>query len=80
LVEDNSAKSPAYTTVDLQLGFRSADRWLAAIDVFNIAGVKWNDIEYYYASRLQNEAAPSPDFVVHPGVPRTVQAHFQYFL
>lgn len=61
-------------------GFRSSDRWLAALDVFNIADVKWNDIEYYYVSRLQNEAAPRPDFVVHPGVPRTVRAHFQYFL
>jgi len=46
----------------------------------NGANVKWNDIEYYYVSRLQNEAAPRPDFVVHPGVPRTVRAHFQYFL
>lgn len=79
LVEDNSARSPAYTTVDLQLGYRRLDRWLAAVDVFNIVDVKWNDIEYYYVSRLQNEAAPRPDFVVHPGVPRTVRAHFQYF-
>ncbi len=80
LVEDNSASSPAYTTVDLQLGYRSGGRWLGAVDVFNVAGVKWNDIEYYYVSRLQNESAPRPDFVVHPGVPRTVRVHFQYFL
>ena len=80
LVEDNSAKSPAYTTVDLQFGFRHADRWLAALDVFNLADVKWNDIEYYYVARLQNEPVPRPDFVVHPGVPRTLRAHFQYFL
>jgi hypothetical protein len=77
LVEDNSAKSPAYTTVDAQIGFRAA-KWLAAIDVFNIADVKWNDIEYYYVSRLRNEAAPAADYVVHPGVPRTVRAHLQY--
>jgi TonB-dependent receptor-like protein len=77
LVEDNSAKSPAYTTVDVQLGFRSA-RWLAAIDVFNIADVKWNDIEYYYVSRLKNEPSPVADYIVHPGVPRTVRARFQY--
>ena len=77
LVEDNSAKSPAYTTVDAQLGFRGA-KWLAAIDVFNIADVKWNDIEYYYASRLKNEPSPVADYVVHPGVPRTVRARFQY--
>jgi len=77
LVEDNSAKSPAYTTVDAQFGFRAA-KWLAAIDVFNIADVKWNDIEYYYVSRLRNEASPSADYVVHPGVPRTARARFQY--
>ncbi|HEY0340724.1 MAG TPA: TonB-dependent receptor, partial [Steroidobacteraceae bacterium] len=80
LVEDNSAKSPAYTTMDLQLGFQRPGRWLAAVDVFNLADVKWNDIEYYYVSRLKTETAPTPDFVVHPGVPLTLRAHFQYFL
>jgi hypothetical protein len=77
LVEDNNAKSPAYTTLDAQFGFRAA-KWLAAIDVFNIADVKWNDIEYYYVSRLKNEASPLADHIVHPGVPRTVRAHIQY--
>jgi hypothetical protein len=77
LVEDNSAKSPAYTTVDAQIGFHAA-KWLAAIDLFNVADVKWNDIEYYYVSRLRNEASPVADYVVHPGVPRTVRARFQY--
>jgi hypothetical protein len=76
-VEDNSARSPAYTTFDAQLGFRVA-KWLAAIDVFNIADVKWNDIEYYYVSRLKNEASPAADYVVHPGVTRTIRAHIQY--
>jgi TonB-dependent Receptor Plug Domain len=77
LVEDNSARSPAYTTVDAQIGFRAA-KWLAAIDVFNIADVKWNDIEYYYVSRLKNEPSPVADYVVHPGVPRTVRARLEY--
>ena len=80
LVEDNSAKAPAYTTFDLQLGYQRPGHWLLAVDVFNLFDVKWNDIEYYYASRLQNEAAPKADFVVHPGVPRTIRAHFQYDL
>jgi hypothetical protein len=77
LVEDNSARSPAYTTVDAQIGFRAA-KWLAAIDVFNIADVKWNDIEYYYVSRLKNEPSPVADYAVHPGVPRTVRARLEY--
>jgi outer membrane receptor protein involved in Fe transport len=80
LVEDNSAKSAAYTTFDLQVGYQRPDHWLLAVDVFNLLDVKWNDIEYYYASRLQNETSPRPDYVVHPGVPRTVRAHFQYSL
>ena len=77
LVEDNSAKARAYTTVDVNIGFR-APKWLAAIDVFNLANVKWDDIEYYYVSRLKNEAAPVADYVVHSGVPRTVRARLQY--
>jgi hypothetical protein len=78
LVEDNSARSPAYTTVDAQIGFQKSKQWLVAVDVFNIADVKWNDIEYYYVSRLRNEASAQPDYVVHPGIPRTVRARFQY--
>lgn len=79
LIEDNSARSPAYTTLDLQAGLQRPGRWLVAIDVFNLADIKWNDIEYYYVARLPQETAPQPDFVVHPGVPRTIRAHFQYF-
>jgi len=41
--------------------------------------VKWNDIEYYYVSRLKNEASPEADYVVHPGVPRTLRVHFTYY-
>jgi hypothetical protein len=80
LVEDNSARSPAYTTVDAQIGFKKSDDWLVALDVFNAFNVKWNDIEYYYVSRLQHAAAPQPDYIVHPGVPITARLHFQYFL
>jgi outer membrane receptor protein involved in Fe transport len=80
LVEDDSARSPAYTTIDLQLGYQHPQRWLVALDVFNLFDVKWNDIEYYYVSRLKNEAFATPDYVIHPGVPRTLHVHFQYFL
>jgi len=80
LVEDNSSKSPAYTTVDLELGYQQSQKWRLALDIFNLLGKKWDDIEYYYVSRLQGESTPRPDFVVHPGVPRTIRAHFQYFL
>jgi outer membrane receptor protein involved in Fe transport len=80
LVEDNSAKSPPYTTIDAQIGYRSSGNWMVALDVFNVFDVKWNDIECYYVSRLQNESAPVADYVVHSGVPRTLRAKFQYRL
>jgi outer membrane receptor protein involved in Fe transport len=80
LVEDDSAKSPPYTTLDAQLGYRRSNKWMLALDVFNMFDVKWNDIEYYYVSRLQNEASPVADYVVHAGVPRTIRAKFQYRL
>ena len=44
--EDDSARSPAYTTVDAQLGYRRPGQWLIAVDAFNLLDVKWNDIEY----------------------------------
>jgi hypothetical protein len=80
LVEDNSARSPAYTTIDLQLGYRPSAQWLVALEVFNAFNVRWNDIEYYYVSRLQYEASPQADTVVHPGVPRTLRARIEYRL
>ena len=80
LVEDGSARSPAYTTFDLQVGYQQPRKWRLALDAFNLFNVKWNDIEYYYVSRLQSEPAPKADFVVHPGVPLTVRVTFQCFL
>jgi TonB dependent receptor/TonB-dependent Receptor Plug Domain len=79
LVEDNSARSPAYTTLDAQVGYQQSKKWLVALDVFNLANVKWNDIVYYYVSRLKNENNPQADYVVHPGVPRTFRARFTYY-
>ena len=78
LVEDGSARSPAYTTLDAQIGYRAGTHWLAALDVFNLGNARWNDIEYYYVSRLPGERYARPDYIVHPGVPRTLRARLQY--
>jgi hypothetical protein len=79
LVEDNTATSPQYTTIDGQVGFSLSTKWRASVDVFNIANARWNDIEYYYVTRLKNESAPAPGYVVHPGVPRLIRANFSYY-
>ncbi len=80
LVEDNSARSRAYTTFDVQLGYQHSKQWLVALDVFNLTDVKWDDIAYYYVSRLMKETSPQADYVVHPGVPRTIRVRFSYSL
>jgi len=78
LVEDNSATAPAYTTVDLQLGIRRSHQWSATLDVFNLLNTQWNDSAYYYASRLSSEPRAHADYVIHPGVPRTLRAQIQW--
>ena len=78
LVEDNSARSPAYTTIDGQVGYQGSEKWSVALDAFNLFNVKWNDIAYYYVSRLPGESAPHADHVVHPGVPRTLRLQVQF--
>jgi hypothetical protein len=80
LVEDDSIKSSAYTTFDLGFGYQQPKEWRFAVDVFNVMDKKWNDITYYYASRLPGEVNSVPDYVVHPGVPRTIRASFTYYL
>jgi len=60
LVEDISARSPAYTTFDLQLGYQHPGKWLLALDTFDLFDAKWSDIEYYYLNpRLRSGARPS---------------------
>ncbi len=70
LVEDGSAWSAPYTTLDLRLGWQD-QHWRFGLDVFNLTNARWNDITYYYVSRHPGETHPSADYVIHPGVPRT---------
>ena len=43
------------------------------LDVLNLFDRRYNDIEYFYATRLAGEAAAVNDKVVHPGEPRTAR-------
>lgn len=80
LIEDNSAKSAAFTTFDTAIGYERDKRWRVALDVFNILDKEWNDIEYYYESQLQSETSPEADYHIHPGEPRTARLSFRYYL
>ena len=76
LIEDNSVRSRSSLTANLRVSRRLWERAELALDVFNLADRKVNDIEYFYESRLPGEAAPVADRHVHPAEPRTVWVTF----
>jgi len=46
--------------------------------VFNLLDRRDDDIEYYYASRLRNEAVAVNDLHFHPMEPRSVRVSLGY--
>ncbi|MET0552900.1 MAG: TonB-dependent receptor, partial [Vicinamibacteria bacterium] len=75
LVEDDSVRSNASTTLNARLGYRIAGRYRLSVDVFNLTNAKVSDIDYFYASRLPGEPQEGAlDFHTHPLEPFTVRA------
>jgi outer membrane receptor protein involved in Fe transport len=75
LVEDDSVRSKASTTLNARLGYRLGSRYRLAVDVFNLTDAEVSDIDYYYTSRLPGEPAEGRDDVhTHPLEPFTVRA------
>jgi hypothetical protein len=71
LIEDNSVKGKQSFLVNGQIGWRQP-RWEVALECLNLFDREDNDIEYYYASRLQGEPAEGADDMhLHPTEPRT---------
>jgi outer membrane receptor protein involved in Fe transport len=73
LVEDNSVRSASSTLWNLRAGYQFGKRVQVAFEVINLFDAKVSDIDYFYESRLANEAAPVSDIHTHPAVPRTVR-------
>jgi outer membrane receptor protein involved in Fe transport len=73
LVEDNSVRSRSSTIVSLRTSYRLQRRLRLNLDVQNLFDRKVNDIDYFYASRLQTEAEPVSDVHFHPAEPRSVR-------
>ena len=75
----NSVRSHAATLLNLGTRYQLGPQLTLGLDVFNIAGRKGNDIEYYYASCSAREVAGGTcgagveDRHVHPMEPRTVR-------
>ncbi len=79
LIEDNSVEAGSTSLVNLQVGYRLPKKGLSFhCDVLNLFDAEENDIEYFYASRLQGEAAEGVEDVhFHPVEPRTVRIYVQ---
>jgi outer membrane receptor protein involved in Fe transport len=77
LVEDDSVRSKASTTLNARASYRITSRYSLALDLFNLANAKVSDIDYYYASRLPGEPPGGVDDIhTHPLEPFTVRASF----
>ncbi len=75
LIEDNSVRSEPTTLVNAAVGYAFNPTWTVGVDIFNLFDADENDIEYYYASRLDGEPAEGvEDRHIHPAEPLTVRA------
>ncbi|MGH7956039.1 MAG: hypothetical protein ACREH8_03390 [Opitutaceae bacterium] len=71
LAEDNSARAPSSSMINLRVGWRTKE-WELSIDALNALDRENYDIAYAYTSRLEGEpAGGSDDLHFHPAEPRT---------
>jgi hypothetical protein len=66
LIEDNSVRSHASTTLNGRIGYRIARDLRLELEGFNLANKRVSSIDYYYASRLAGEAEAHEDIHFHP--------------
>lgn len=74
LIEDNSVQSKATTLTYLRTGYRFTPTTTLTLDIFNLFNSRASDIDYYYESRLVDEATAINDIHFHPVEPRTLRA------
>jgi hypothetical protein len=66
LVEDNSVRSHASTTLNGRIGYRLRKDLRLELEGFNLANKRVSSIDYYYASQLKGEAEAHEDIHFHP--------------
>jgi hypothetical protein len=80
LVSDGSVFSRPSLVCNGQLEAQLGARFSIGVDVFNIFDRRYEDIAYYFPTRIRDpraggalEPAEQPDFVTHPGEPRSAR-------
>jgi hypothetical protein len=72
LIEDDSVRSNSSTLVNADVSFALKPGWSIQVSAFNLLDAKVSDIDYFYTSRLPDEAAKGVDDIhTHPSAPRT---------
>lgn len=71
LIEDNSVRSHASTTLNGRIGYRIDKDTQVELEGFNLGNRRASAIDYYYASQLAGELAPREDIHFHPIEPRS---------
>jgi outer membrane receptor protein involved in Fe transport len=66
LIEDNSVRSHASTTLNGRIGYRLRKDVKLEFEGFNLANKRVSSIDYYYASQLRGEAQAREDIHFHP--------------
>jgi hypothetical protein len=66
LVEDNSVRSQSTATLNGRIGYKISPKVKIELEGFNLTNRKDSAIDYYYASQLKGEAAPTNDIHFHP--------------
>jgi outer membrane receptor protein involved in Fe transport len=66
LIEDNSVRSHASTTLNGRIGYRWSKDLRLELEAFNLANKRTSAIDYYYASQLRGEAEARDDVHFHP--------------
>jgi outer membrane receptor protein involved in Fe transport len=84
LVPDGSIFSRSSFVLNGLLDVRIGPRFDVGVDVFNILDREYEDIAYYFPTRIRDprpggvlENGAQPDFVTHPGEPRTARLRFR---
>ena len=73
LIEDNSVRSQASTTLNGRLGYKIGKDLQVELEAFNLANRRDSAIDYYYASQLAGELSPRDDIHFHPIEPRSLR-------
>ncbi len=73
LIEDNSVRSDSTFTVNFGVS-KEFGPFYVGLDILNLLDSEDSEIQYYYESQLQGEAAPVDDLFFHPLHPRSFRA------